>query len=53
MGERFRLKQTFNISGYSAANQVILQALKTYGMIVADNGSSWFLSGAPLDKLER
>ena len=47
MGERFRLKQSFDISGFSAANQVILQALKDYGMIVADNGSSWFLGGTP------
>ena len=45
MGERFRLKQSFNISGFSRTNQIILQALKTYGMIVADNGSSWYLSG--------
>ena len=47
MGERFRLKQSFNISGYSPANRVILQALKDYGLIVADNGSGWFLSGEP------
>ena len=47
MGQRFRLRATFNISTYSAANQVILQALKTYGMIVADNGSAWYISGAP------
>lgn len=47
MGERFRLKQNVNISGYSPANQVILQALKDYGMIVADNGSSWYISGEP------
>ena len=47
MGARFRLKAGFDISGYSAANQVILTALKTYGMILADNGSSWFISGAP------
>lgn len=47
MGERFRLKQSFDISGFPAADQVILQALKDYGMIVADNGSSWFLSGDP------
>jgi hypothetical protein len=47
MGERFRLKQSFDISGFSATNRVILQALKDYGMIVADNGSSWFLSGEP------
>ena len=47
MGERFRLKQSFDISGFSAANRVILQALKDYGMIVADNGSGWYLSGEP------
>ena len=47
MGARFRLKASFNISGFSAANQVILTALKQYGMILADNGSSWFISGAP------
>jgi hypothetical protein len=47
MGERFRLKASFDISGFSAADQVILQALKDYGMIVADNGSAWYLSGAP------
>ena len=47
MGARFRLKASFDISHYSAADQVILQALKDYGMIVADNGSSWYLSGAP------
>ncbi len=47
MGERFRLKASFDISGFSPTNRIILQALKDYGMIVADNGSSWFLSGAP------
>lgn len=47
MGQRFRLKTSFNISGFSATNQVILTALKTYGMFIADNGSAWFLSGAP------
>jgi hypothetical protein len=47
MGLRFRLKSTFDISGFSPEMQVILKALKTYGMIVADNGSSWYLSGAP------
>lgn len=47
MGERFRLKASFDISGFSATNQIILQALKDYGMIVADNGSSWYLSGDP------
>lgn len=47
MGARFRLKASFDISGFSAANQVILTALKRYGMMLADNGSSWYISGAP------
>jgi hypothetical protein len=47
MGVRFRLRASFDISGYSAANQVILRALKKYGMMIADNGSAWYLSGAP------
>jgi hypothetical protein len=47
MGQRFRLKATFDISGFSSDTQVILRALKKYGMILADNGSSWFISGAP------
>jgi hypothetical protein len=47
MGQRFRLKRGFNTSGFSAEVQVILAALKKYGMILADNGSSWFISGAP------
>jgi hypothetical protein len=47
MGMRVRLKATFDASGYPPSARVILQALKTYGMIVADNGSDWFISGAP------
>jgi hypothetical protein len=47
MGARFRLKAGFDISGFSAANQIILRALKKYGMMIADNGSAWYLSGAP------
>jgi len=47
MGTRLRLKSGFDISGFSAANQVILTALKHYGMILADNGSAIFISGAP------
>lgn len=47
MGMRVRLKSGVDISGYSAANQVILKALKKYGMFLADNGSDMFLSGAP------
>lgn len=50
MGQRFRLKSSFDISGFSPTNQIILRALKKYGMIVADNGSNWFLSGAPDDR---
>ncbi|HLK59480.1 MAG TPA: fibronectin type III domain-containing protein [Chthonomonadaceae bacterium] len=46
MGMRVRLKANFDISGYPAGVQVILTALKKYGMFVADNGSNWFLSGA-------
>ena len=47
MGMRLRLKANFDISGYSATNQVILAALKKYGMIMADNGSNMYISGAP------
>ena len=47
MGMRLRLKASFDISGFSAANQVILTAMKNYGMIVADNGSNMFFQGAP------
>jgi hypothetical protein len=47
MGVRFRLKASFDISGFSATNQIILRALKKYGMMLADNGSAWFISGAP------
>ncbi|HXP78407.1 MAG TPA: IPT/TIG domain-containing protein [Verrucomicrobiae bacterium] len=49
MGMRLRLKASFDISTFSAANQVILTALKKYGMIMADNGSSMYISGAPDD----
>ncbi len=47
MGMRVRLKASFDISGYSAANQVILTAMKKYGMILADNGSNFFFQGVP------
>jgi hypothetical protein len=49
MGMRMRLKASFDISGFSVTNQVILAALKKYGMIMADNGSSMYISGAPDD----
>jgi hypothetical protein len=45
MGLRVRLKAGFDISGYPPADQVILTALKKYGMFLADNGGNWFLSG--------
>jgi len=45
-----RLKSNFDVSAYSAMNQVILNALKNYGMVMADNGSSLYLSGAPDDR---
>ena len=47
MGLRVRLKESFDISGFPASAQVILKALKKYGMFLADNGGNWFLSGAP------
>jgi hypothetical protein len=45
LGQRFRLKADYDISGFSPQVQVILIALKKYGMMLADNGSSWFISG--------
>ena len=47
MGMRVRLKSNFNIAPFPPEVQVILKALKKYGMFVADNGSNWYLSGAP------
>ena len=47
MGMRVRLRADFDISGYPTQARVILQAMRTYGMIVADNGSSWYVSGTP------
>ena len=47
MGARFRLKAQYDISGFPPAMQVLLQAMKTYGIILADNGSNWYVSGAP------
>jgi hypothetical protein len=47
MGMRVRLKSSFDVSPYPAEVQVILRAMKKYGMILADNGSGWFVSGAP------
>ena len=46
MGARFRLKASFDLTPFNGAALIILQALKTYGMLIADNGSNWYLSGA-------
>jgi hypothetical protein len=47
MGMRVRLKASVDISGYPPSARVVLQALRTYGMMLADNGGDWFVSGAP------
>jgi hypothetical protein len=47
MGMRVRLKANYDISKFPPTAQVILTAMKTYGMIVADNGGNWFFDGAP------
>lgn len=47
MGLRVRLKASVDISGLPHEARVVAQALKTYGMLLADNGSPWFISGAP------
>jgi hypothetical protein len=47
MGLRLRLKADFSLAGYRGQALVILRALKRYGLIVADNGSSWYITGAP------
>jgi hypothetical protein len=61
MGLRLRLKASFSLAGYRGEALVVLRALKRYGLIVADNGSSWYITGAPdprwnnedLDQLKR
>jgi hypothetical protein len=47
MGLRLRLKASFDTSGFPPQARVVLDALKRYGMMVADNGSNWYISGAP------
>ena len=47
MGQRLRLKSSFDITAFPAQARVILRALKRYGAIVADNGSPWYISGVP------
>jgi hypothetical protein len=61
MGLRFRLRADYDIGAFHGQALAILRALRTYGMIVADNGSNWYISGAPdprwddddLDQLKR
>ncbi len=52
MGERFRLRQDYDVSGFSPHVQAILKGLKKHGMFVADNGSDWFLSVAPDERIQ-
>ena len=47
MGQRFRLKEDYPIGRFPRQARVVLVALKRYGMILADNGSAWYVSGAP------
>jgi hypothetical protein len=47
MGLRLRLKASFSLAGFHGESLVVLLALKRYGLIVADNGSSWYITGAP------
>lgn len=47
MGLRLRLKRGFDTSGFPPQARVVLEALKKYGMILADNGANWYVSGAP------
>jgi hypothetical protein len=47
MGLRLRLKPSYDLAGFHGESLVVLEALKRYGLVVADNGSPWFISGAP------
>jgi hypothetical protein len=61
MGLRLRLRASFSLAGFHGESLIVLRALKRYGLIVADNGSSWYITGAPdprwndddLEQLER
>lgn len=50
MGQRFRLRASFDTTGYPPQSRVILEALKKYGMILSDNGGAWYISGVPDDR---
>lgn len=47
LGARFRMKADYDISSFDPKLQVIFKAMKTYGIILADNGANWYLSGVP------
>ena len=47
MGERLRLKRSFDVRSLRGQARVVARAMRTYGLIVADNGSNWFVTGAP------
>ena len=47
MGLRLRLKASFDVSGFPRQARIVLVALKRYGMLVADNGANWYITGAP------
>jgi hypothetical protein len=50
MGARFRLRGGYDVSGYSASARIVLRAMKRYGLIVADNGSDWYVQGSVDDR---
>jgi hypothetical protein len=45
MGARFRLAAGFSTAGYSARARTVIKAMKTYGLVLADNGSAWYFQG--------
>ena len=47
MGQRVRLKASFDVSRFPRQARVVLRALKRYGMILADNGAPWYIGGTP------
>ena len=47
MGVRVRLRASFDVTPFPAEVRVILRAMQRYGMLLADNGSGWYVSGAP------
>ena len=47
MGQRLRLKRSVRLNDFPRQARVVARALQLYGMLVADNGSDWFISGAP------